>query len=163
MIKVWCFRCFLLSLHQNYNIYDTMVLDFSITNFRSIRETQTISFEADNSTHLEDYYIVRKDKYRILKVATILGANASGKSNILLAFKAMRDLILKPCENKTDIIPTDTFALDPECQSRNTAFVLNFLCGEQKYHYEVEFNSQTIGKEILTRQPFGEKKSHIVF
>ena len=37
-----------------------MILDFTISNFRSIKETQTISFEATNDSHLEDYYVVKK-------------------------------------------------------------------------------------------------------
>ena len=72
-----------------------MILDFTISNFRSIKESQTISFEATNDTHLEDYYIVKKDKYRILKIATILGANASGKSNVIRAFSLIHNLFLE--------------------------------------------------------------------
>ena len=44
-----------------------MILDFTISNFRSIKEAQTISFEATKDTHLEDYFIIKKDKYRIKK------------------------------------------------------------------------------------------------
>ena len=87
-----------------------MVLDFTISNFRSIKEPQTISFEATNDKHLEDYYVVQKDKYRILKIATILGANASGKSNVIKAFNMIHNLILEPCENKTSKIKYDKFA-----------------------------------------------------
>ena len=71
-----------------------MILDFTISNFRSIKDAQTISFEATSDSHLESYYVVQKDKYRILKIATILGANASGKTNIIRAFSLLHDLIL---------------------------------------------------------------------
>lgn len=57
-----------------------MVIDFSISNFRSIRDKQTLSFEATNSTHLEEYFVMKVGKYRLLKIATLLGANASGKA-----------------------------------------------------------------------------------
>ena len=84
-----------------------MILDFTISNFRSIRDPQTISFEATKDTHLEDYYVVKKGNYRILKMAVILGANASGKSNVVRAFDLFPKLMLYPCENKTSKIEYD--------------------------------------------------------
>ena len=59
-----------------------MIIDFTVSNFRSIKEPQTISFEATDDKHLEDYYVVEKGGYRLLKMATIMGANASGKTNL---------------------------------------------------------------------------------
>ena len=35
-----------------------MIIDFTVSNFRSIKEPQTISFEATDDWHLEDYYAV---------------------------------------------------------------------------------------------------------
>lgn len=140
-----------------------MILDFSISNFRSIREPQTISFEATKDTHLEDYYIVRKGNYRILKMAVILGANASGKSNVVRAFEMLPLLILNPCENKTSKIEYKKFALDNEYANKDSVMAVNFLCGEQKYRYEVHFNNEMITAESLQRHPFGELRPHKVF
>lgn len=141
-----------------------MILDFTISNFRSIKESQTISFEATKDTHLEDYFIVKKDKYRILKIATILGANASGKSNIIKAFSLFTKLILEPCENKNSEIGYDKFALDTNFVDNDSVMIVNFICGEQKYYYEVHFNNKVVTYELLKRHPFGEfQKEHIVF
>lgn len=140
-----------------------MILDFTISNFRSIKEPQTISFEATNDTHLEKYYVVHKDKYRVLKIATILGANASGKTNIIRAFRMLHDLILDPCENKTSEIEYDKFALDIDSASTNSIMIVNFLCGEQKYNYEVHFNNKVIIYELLKKHPFGKLRAHTVY
>ncbi len=140
-----------------------MILDFSISNFRSIKETQTISFEATKDTHLEDYFIIKKDKYRILKIATILGANASGKSNIIRAFGLLHDLILSPCENKNSEIDYDKFALDTDFVDNDSVMIVNFICGEQKYYYEVHFNNKAVTYELLKKHPFGELKDHNVY
>ncbi len=140
-----------------------MILDFTISNFRSIKEPQTISFEATNDTHLEDYYIVKKDKYRILKIATILGANASGKSNVIRAFSLIHNLFLEPCKNKTSIIEYDKFALDPNTIDVDSVMVVNFICGEQKYTYEVHFNNKSVTYELLKKHPFGELRAHTVY
>lgn len=140
-----------------------MILDFTISNFRSIKEAQTISFEATKDTHLEDYFIIKKDKYRILKIATILGANASGKSNIIRAFGLLHDLILSPCENKNSEIDYDKFALDTDFVDNDSVMIVNFICGEQKYYYEVHFNNKAVTYELLKKHPFGELKDHNVY
>ncbi|MBR4265940.1 MAG: ATP-binding protein [Bacteroidales bacterium] len=140
-----------------------MILDFTISNFRSIRDPQTISFEATKDTHLEDYYVVKKGNYRILKMAVILGANASGKSNVVRAFDLFPKLMLYPCENKTSKIEYDKFALDKESAKTDSVMIVNFLCGEQKYRYEVHFNNEFVTWESLQRHPFGELRQHKVY
>ena len=140
-----------------------MILDFTISNFRSIKEAQTISFEATNDTHLEDYYVVHKGNYRVLKIATILGANASGKSNVIKAFSMIHDLILEPCKNKTSIIEYDKFALDSNSAANDSVMIINFICGEQKYYYEVHFNNKAVTYELLKKHPFGNLREHKVF
>ena len=146
-----------------FNELLVMILDFTISNFRSIKEAQTISFEATKDTHLEDYFIIKKDKYRILKIATILGANASGKSNIIRAFGLLHDLILSPCENKNSEIDYDKFALDTDFVDNDSVMIVNFICGEQKYYYEVHFNNKAVTYELLKKHPFGELKDHNVY
>ena len=139
-----------------------MIIDFTISNFRSIKEPQTLSFEATDDTHLEDYFVVKKGKYRLLKMASILGANASGKSNIIRAYTLFPNLVLNPCENKNDIIPFDNFALDENTKAQDSEIIVNFICGEAKYHYEICFNNKMVCHEILRCQPF-EKREHKVF
>lgn len=140
-----------------------MILDFTISNFRSISEPQTISFEATNDMHLEDYYVVKKGNYRILKMAVILGANASGKSNVIRAFSMFPKLVIKPCKDKTSKIVYDKFALDKDFAEKDSVMVVNFICGEQKYRYEVHFNNAMVTYELLQRHPFGELRAHKVF
>ena len=60
-----------------------MIVNFSIQNFGSIKEKQTLSFEADKSNQLEDYYVIETNGLRLLKLGLIYGANASGKTTIL--------------------------------------------------------------------------------
>jgi AAA15 family ATPase/GTPase len=79
-----------------------MIIDFSVQNFGSIKDKQTLSFEADKSTQLEDYYVIKAGKYRLLKLALIYGANASGKTTILRALDFLRALVTIPWNKKTD-------------------------------------------------------------
>lgn len=140
-----------------------MILDFTISNFRSIREAQTLSFEATNDKHLSDYFVVEKGKYRILKIAAILGANASGKSNIVQAFYLLPKLFLRPCSNKTSKIKYDKFALDDDFASRDSDMIVNFIVGETKYRYEVSFNNDMVTREQCLAHPFGALRPRKVF
>lgn len=73
-----------------------MIIDFTVTNFRSIKDEQTFSLYAPTpGTHLsENISYPAGDKIGVLKSSGLYGANASGKSNLLLAFEALRYIIL---------------------------------------------------------------------
>ncbi len=140
-----------------------MIIDFTISNFRSIREAQTISFEATSDLHLEDSYVINKGEYRLLKIAMVLGANASGKSNVLRAFEMLPVLLLQPCENKTSQIKYDKFALDPLYRNKDSEIKVNFICGQTRYSYEVGFNNLSVTRELLKAKPFGALRDHKIY
>ena len=65
-----------------------MVIEFSITNTFSISERQTISFDAArNEPATDGQHCIDCNGKKILKMACIYGANASGKTNILEALR----------------------------------------------------------------------------
>lgn len=140
-----------------------MILDVSVENFRSIKEVQTLSFEADNNRHLDEYYVAEVGGYRVLKMVPILGANASGKSNVLRIFPLLRQLVLSPRNSKNEPIEYDKFALDTAWKNRDTVISINIICDEKKYYYCVVLNNTLIRSEQLRCQPFGAKKDHLVF
>lgn len=126
-----------------------MIINFSIKNFGCIKSQQTLSFEAEKTEHLENFYITKVGKYRLLKLALIYGANASGKSTILKALDLIRTLVLKPLEKKTDELNFEPFLFDANTPKENTTFSIEFLQNNIKYYYEVEFNNKAIVREIL--------------
>ncbi|UTA66705.1 ATP/GTP-binding protein [Emticicia sp. 21SJ11W-3] len=127
-----------------------MIIDFSIKNFGPVKEEQTLSFEADKSTHLEDHYIIDAGNgLRLLKMALIYGANASGKTTILKALEFLRKLVLDPEKKKTDELEYNPFLFDPETPKQNSVLSINFIQNQIKYFYEVEFTKKAIVKEEL--------------
>ena len=61
-----------------------MIQEFKIKNFLSFKEEAVLNFEATKDTTFEDYQVVEvAEGVRLLRIALIYGANASGKSNIL--------------------------------------------------------------------------------
>ena len=126
-----------------------MIVNFSIQNFGSIKDKQTLSFEADASKHLEDTYVVHTAGKRLLKLALIYGANASGKTTVLKALDFLRDLVVNPKEKKTDILHFDPFLFDVQTPLQPTELSIEFVHEKVCYQYEVAFTRQAIISEAL--------------
>jgi AAA15 family ATPase/GTPase len=126
-----------------------MVINFNIKNFGSIKEQQTLSFEAEKTEHLEDFYVTKIGKRRLLKIALIYGANASGKTTILKALDFLRDIVLNPEDKKTDELDFKPFLFDKKILKENSILSIEFIQNKIRYFYEVEFNQKAVVKEIL--------------
>jgi AAA15 family ATPase/GTPase len=126
-----------------------MLIKFSIQNFGSIKEKQTLSFEANKSPHLEDYYVIRTNGLRLLKLGLIYGANASGKTMILKALQFLRDIVLEPNRQKTEPFNFEPFLFDTDTPRQTTFFEIEFIQNETRYLYEVELNWKTVLRETL--------------
>lgn len=127
-----------------------MIINFSVQNFGSIKEKQILSFEADKSTDLEDYYIIHSEKdLRLLKLALIYGANASGKTTVLNALDRLRELVLEPEEKKTNTLDFNPFLFDQNSLENSTIFSIDFIQNKVRYSYEVEHCKKAILNEEL--------------
>ncbi|MFH7810322.1 ATP/GTP-binding protein [Acinetobacter sp. BSP-153] len=139
-----------------------MIIDFTVQNFLSFREEQTLSFVADNknlahSSHLLETPITG---LKLLKVAVIYGPNASGKSNFLSALHRLKQLVVTSVSNapndELDVMP---FRLDKESSASPTSFEINFLCNGIRYNYSTLLDSQKIYSEYLSYYPKKYKKN----
>jgi AAA15 family ATPase/GTPase len=126
-----------------------MIINFSIQNFGSIKDKQILSFEADKSDHLEDYYIIPINGLRLLKLGLIYGANASGKTTILKALQFLRNIVLEPESKKTEQFDFKPFLFDSVSQTQNSILSIDFIQNDKRYYYEIEFNKKAIVTELL--------------
>jgi len=126
-----------------------MIINFNIKNFGSIKDQQTLSFEAEKTEHLEDFYITKIGKRRLLKIALIYGANASGKTTILKALDFLRDLVIEPEDKKTDKLDFQPFLFDKKTSKESSILSIEFIQNNVKYFYEVVFNQKAIVEETL--------------
>ncbi len=143
-----------------------MIIDFTISNFRSIRDKQTFSMFAENpGTHLLDNIAYPAgDKIGVLKSAGIYGANASGKSNILLAFDALQYLIRVSGDFKegSPIKSYEPFRLSEKTKTAPVRFEVEFCTPDGvRYLYKIGFTRHRIVEEGLSFYP--SAKAALIF
>lgn len=127
-----------------------MIIHFSVRNFGPIKETQTLSFEAEKSDYLSDFYIVEPIRgLRLLKLALIFGSNASGKTTLLRALTFLNRMVKRPLEKKDELFEFTPFSFDPEIKKQSSSFSLEFVVAQVRYLYEVEFNRYCVIREEL--------------
>jgi hypothetical protein len=76
-----------------------MLIEFSVSNYRSFRDRVTLSMEAadiaSQPPSLDEQNVFTASRgLRLLTSAVVYGANASGKSNLVAAINVMRKLVL---------------------------------------------------------------------
>lgn len=141
-----------------------MIIDFTIENFRSIKDEATLSLHVENpKQHLATHVTYpNNDKIGVLKSAGIYGANASGKSNVLLAFEALRYLVGKSGDLKEGKkIPCyEPYLLSETTKNAPTKLELEFFNSKDsniRYVYQISFDESTIYEESLDFYPKGSR------
>jgi len=136
-----------------------MLIEFSIENFRSIKEKVTLSMVATKDSSLDGNLIknVLNDD-SLLKSAVIYGANASGKTNVLMALNFLRALVLNShYHQKGQGIRFTPFKLDKKCSLNPTKMSLIFIKNDIKYNYGVSFDKEKVVDEYLYHYPNDKK------
>jgi uncharacterized protein len=138
-----------------------MLIDFSVTNFKSIKEKQTISMIPAAKVKELPQNVVQKSSQALLTSAVIYGKNASGKSNLLKALNVLF-LLVKWSNIKSDnygLIYTP-FLLDDK--SEPIVFELNFIGNKGiRYNYFLSYDGQGIIQEILLG--YYSRKATLIF
>ncbi len=134
-----------------------MLLQFSVNNFRSIKDTVTFSMNTASNEASKRSFQARD--YQLLNSAVIYGANASGKSNVLKAMSFMRNLVLnKPkITQSTDNLPHQPFRLNTETEQASSYFEIVFFLDNVKYRYGFEADSTTVYAEWLYSDEKGKE------
>ena len=140
-----------------------MIIEFSVKNYRSIKELQTMSMIAapikSKNENLDNENVFQiSDKISLLKTAAIYGANGSGKSNLVKALITMFVFIDKSFQDdeigKRIIEP---FAFDRFSFMEPTFFQLVFFSNNTKYRYGFEVQAGKVRSEWLFGTP-GKKE-----
>ncbi len=130
-----------------------MILELKFKNFLSFKDEVTLSFEATSDKSLEDYYVAEPEHgVRILKMAMIYGANASGKSNVLKAFDFIRSFVKRipsQSEKSTKFVPFKFV----DNQNLPGSFDMVFYVEGTKFKYSLILDEEKVYSETLQYYP----------
>ena len=131
-----------------------MFVEFSVKNFRSLRDEQTLSMvSSPDRAHLETHTIDTgvRSVARLNRTSVVFGANASGKSNLLFAVATMRNLVLYSTA-MLDAARVDQYTpyrLDRSSAKEATEFEIIVLLDGVRYQYGFSYDAQRIRDEWL--------------
>jgi hypothetical protein len=131
-----------------------MLVEFRVSNFRSLRDEQTFSLVASKDKSLADTHTIATSVAAVpslLRSAAIYGANASGKSNLIKALQYMRGVVI---ESATLIQPGQTYAvqpfrLDTASADESTSFEATFILDGVRHQYGFSMTAERIVAEHL--------------
>jgi hypothetical protein len=138
-----------------------MLIEFSVTNFRSFRERQTLSMVAAPRLRKRENVFKPEsagEKFPdLLKVAVIYGPNASGKSNLLKALDVVSRMAKREPSTKNIPLPIAPFRFDAALADQPSVFELNFIHAGMRYQFTLSATSERIVGEKLLAYPKGQE------
>jgi hypothetical protein len=130
-----------------------MLIEFRVSNFRSLRDEQVLSMVASKDKTLASTHTVPTGVTAapaLLRSAAIYGPNAGGKSNLIKALQYMRGVVVE----SATIAPSQTFGvqpfrLDAASAVLPTEFEVTFLLDGVRYQYGFAMTAERIVSEHL--------------
>jgi AAA15 family ATPase/GTPase len=138
-----------------------MLLQFKFENFRSFRDETILDMTATKITEHQDH-LVKLGREKVLPVAGIFGANASGKSNVIDAFNYMTSYVIysfgygdetSPDSIDGGFMEPEPFRFDAASQDGESCFEVYFTnasaTDEKTYNYGFAVDSEGVCEEWL--------------
>lgn len=134
-----------------------MLIQFMLKNFLSFKEEIVLDMTAINAYKEHPYNLINYNtKEKLLKVAAIYGANASGKSNLYLGMFYFQRIIAESLNNVDDegskAISEYYAPFLFEKELENTEFQIIEVIDNYEYKYGFEYNDQRIISEWMYRK-----------
>lgn len=138
-----------------------MLLQFNFKNFKSFRDDVTLDLTATRISEFSNH-VISVGNEKVLPVATIFGANASGKSNVLEAFRYMTTYVASSLnyggdeskkKSKSEFSSPTPFLFDAGSKDEKSSFEVYFISSEKNgaksYNYGFTVDSVGINEEWL--------------
>ncbi len=140
-----------------------MLIEFSVTNFRSIRSTQTLSLVATSFSELQEqncFMTPEKGAPSLLRSAVIYGPNASGKSNLLKSLDFVENFVTESSKEgqEGEAIDVKPFLFNSISRTEPSEFEVLFLQEGIRYQYGFAVNNTRVTHEWLIAYPEGRSQ-----
>lgn len=137
-----------------------MLCQFTVKNYKSIRDEMTFDMQAAAISEHEDKVIKDKDEEQFLPVSAIYGPNGGGKSNVLEALHTLAAKVLRPLyatgDNEERLflqkkLIIEPFAFSEETKNQPTEFEIFFRTVMAEYRYILHVKRDIVVYESLDR------------
>ena len=129
-----------------------MLLEFSCSNVRSIRDKVTLNLRANTDDTFEKSLLDFEGE-RINPACAIYGSNATGKTSILTGIAIMQNMVITShLLQPGDFLPRTPHRL---WQDKPSEFSMEFVWKKTRYTYTISYDTQRILKESLYYAPNG--------
>ena len=138
-----------------------MLIQFLFKNYKSFRDNTVLDMTATKITEHADR-VISIGREKLLPTAAIYGANASGKSNVIEAFRFMTTYVLDSFayggeeskdKKKSKKRARTPFLFDDHSRTENSTFEVYFITPEDEgcktYDYGFELNDEGVVEEWL--------------
>ncbi len=136
-----------------------MLIEFRVANFRSIRDSQSLSMAANASADLRESNTFQtgvKGLPSLLRSAILFGPNAGGKSNLVKAFHFMQWFVLNSQKQQQgQAIPVVPFRLSPSTAGEPSEFEVELVQDGVRYQYGFTVSPERVRSEWLIAYPQG--------
>jgi uncharacterized protein len=155
-----------------------MLLEFTVENYRSIKEPVTLSAVAQKTPKRKSSakkrgvksdaeicpgYPVEGWDMTLLPVMALFGANASGKSNVIKALEYLLSVITSKASSNQHSIKYEPFKLDPIYKDKPTIFTLQIAASSVIYKYHLAINNRQVIAESLEYSNSSTKRPRLIF
>ena len=149
-----------------------MLSQFSVKNYKSIKDEMTFDMQAASISEHTDRVIKSSNKETLLPVSAIYGPNGGGKSNVLQALHTLVLKVLSPLyatEAETqykyrmksyEIVP---FKFSEESKNSPTEFEVFFLTKKAEYRYIIHVLKEIIVYESLSMRKVETNRTSDIF
>ncbi len=145
-----------------------MLIQFNFSNFKSFRDEVSLDLTATKITeHMGNVVEIANDK--LLKVAAIYGANASGKTNVYEAFEFMTYYVMESFNfgGESDdkhaggsrFRKVTPFLLDSSNRSKESTFEVFFVDKEDAKQKIYQYGFALLGQEVVEEWLYYKTKS----
>lgn len=137
-----------------------MIHSISCKDFYSFGEETSLVFEVNGNAPENNGYFVAKSGVRLSKVETVIGPNASGKTNLLKILPFLKWLVIDSLvkSKPEDLIVVQPFAFG-EAKDQPTELAVVFEIDGKVYSYSISLNKQKIISEELKLTSFIKEKN----
>ena len=136
-----------------------MILSFSVENWMSFRDPVSFSMIASRERqHGDRVPKVEKYQTRILPIAVIYGANASGKTNFFNALEFIQNLVVLGTR-PDGLIQVEPYRLDNNCIEKPSRFKLELLVNETIYEFSFAATRKAVVEEKLVEVTSASEKT----